>query len=119
VWGNLARLDPVGASTTRSTWREPGGTTLELKNGKWSVDEDGDVVDAIEAGVHRGMTTMHNRLVELGIDHVWDDYGPACTTGRTGRARSRKPCGPDALDFDRLSCARMPRSKWGKNGKAE
>ena len=21
------------------------------------------------------MTTMHDKLVELGIDHVWDDYG--------------------------------------------
>ncbi|MBA2608125.1 MAG: hypothetical protein H0U92_04265 [Actinobacteria bacterium] len=34
------------------------------------------VVDTIEASVHRGMTTLHNRLVELGIDHVWGDYGP-------------------------------------------
>jgi len=36
------------------------------------------------------MTTMHNRSSNR-IDHVWDDYGPACTTGRTGRARCGNP----------------------------
>lgn len=51
-------------------------TVLELRTGNGRANDDGPVLDPIEAGVHRGMTTMHNRLVELGIDHVWDDYGP-------------------------------------------
>ncbi len=50
-------------------------TVLELRTGNGRLVDGGPVVDRIEAGVHRGMTTMHNRLVELGIDHVWDDYG--------------------------------------------
>jgi S-formylglutathione hydrolase FrmB len=51
-------------------------TVLELRTGNGRLDADGPVVDTIEAGVHQGMTTLHNRLVELGIEHVWDDYGP-------------------------------------------
>ncbi|MEA2386616.1 MAG: hypothetical protein QOJ22_790, partial [Thermoleophilaceae bacterium] len=31
--------------------------------------------DPIEAEVHTEAVNMHNRLVELGLPHVWDDYG--------------------------------------------
>ncbi len=50
-------------------------TVLELRTGNGRLEAEGPVVDTIEAGVHRGMTTLHNRLIELDIDHVWDDYG--------------------------------------------
>src|SRR4051794_35372588 len=32
--------------------------------------------DAVESGVHTMSTTFHNRLVQLGLPHVWEDYGP-------------------------------------------
>ena len=31
--------------------------------------------DPIEYGCHEMSVSFHNRLVALGIDHVWDDYG--------------------------------------------
>lgn len=52
------------------------GTIVELRTGNGRLVAGGPVVDTIEAGVHRGMTNLHDRLVELGIEHVWDDYGP-------------------------------------------
>jgi S-formylglutathione hydrolase FrmB len=33
-------------------------------------------VDLIEATVHRTNLSMHRRLDELGIPHVFDDWGP-------------------------------------------
>ena len=30
----------------------------------------------LESSVHDESVSFHNRLVALGIDHVWDDYGP-------------------------------------------
>lgn len=35
-----------------------------------------DEVDLIELTVHRATVTMHQRLVELGKDHVFEDWGP-------------------------------------------
>jgi S-formylglutathione hydrolase FrmB len=32
--------------------------------------------DAVEAGVHEMSVNLHNRLDELGLPHVWEDYGP-------------------------------------------
>ncbi|MEY2399722.1 MAG: hypothetical protein QOJ00_2896 [Actinomycetota bacterium] len=50
-------------------------TVLELRTGNGRLFDDGPVLDTIEAGVHRAMTTFHARLDDLGIDHVWHDYG--------------------------------------------
>jgi hypothetical protein len=33
-------------------------------------------VDVVEVGVHAMGDRLHGRLQELGIPHVWDDYGP-------------------------------------------
>jgi S-formylglutathione hydrolase FrmB len=33
-------------------------------------------VDPIEAGVHLANESLHKRLTQLHIAHVWDDYGP-------------------------------------------
>lgn len=77
VWGAWPDSIPVRREHNPVDLAEElRGTTLELRTGNGRLTDDGDVVDDIEAGVHRGMTTMHNRLVELGIDHVWQDYGP-------------------------------------------
>ncbi|MEA2396712.1 MAG: hypothetical protein QOK25_268 [Thermoleophilaceae bacterium] len=32
--------------------------------------------DPIESYVHQASLDLHNRLAQLGIAHVWDDYGP-------------------------------------------
>src|SRR5207302_1883000 len=32
--------------------------------------------DPIEAYVHQASLDLHERLTQLGIPHVWDDYGP-------------------------------------------
>lgn len=66
-------------------------TVLELRTGNGRLRDDGPVVDTIEAGVHQGMTTLHHRLADLGIDHVWDDYGAGLHdwpywTGALGRS---------------------------------
>ena len=39
-------------------------------NGIWPGD------DPVEAGVHLASVSLHERLLGLGIPHVWDDYGP-------------------------------------------
>jgi esterase/lipase superfamily enzyme len=39
-------------------------------NGPWPG------IDPIEAGVHLANDSLHARLRQLGIAHVWDDYGP-------------------------------------------
>jgi S-formylglutathione hydrolase FrmB len=37
---------------------------------------NGNAFDLVEYAVHRQADTFHNRLLALGIPHVWDDYGP-------------------------------------------
>ena len=49
---------------------------LELRTGNGEPGGRHGGSDAIEAGVHGPMVRMHERLDQLGIDHVWDDYGP-------------------------------------------
>lgn len=39
-------------------------------------DENGVLVDPIEAFVHDQAVNVHDRLDELGIEHYWEDYGP-------------------------------------------
>ncbi len=34
----------------------------------------------VENGVFQGSTSMHERLDELGVDHLWKDYGNGCHT---------------------------------------
>jgi hypothetical protein len=36
----------------------------------------GDTGDPVEADVHEQSVSLHQRLLELGLPHVWDDYGP-------------------------------------------
>lgn len=35
----------------------------------------GDTGDPVEAGVHQQSVSFHQRLLDLGIPHIWDDYG--------------------------------------------
>ena len=50
--------------------------TVELRTGDGRPGGRHGGSDPIEAGVHGPMVRMHDRLADLGIDHVWDDYGP-------------------------------------------
>lgn len=34
----------------------------------------------VENGVYQGSTSMHERLVQLGVKHLWKDYGNGCHT---------------------------------------
>ena len=34
----------------------------------------------VEAGVHDGSSSLNQKLDELGIPHLWKDYGPGCHT---------------------------------------
>lgn len=34
----------------------------------------------VEAGVYQGSTSMHERMTELGVPHLWQDYGNGCHT---------------------------------------
>jgi S-formylglutathione hydrolase FrmB len=49
--------------------------TLRTGNGEQGGDFGGGP-DALETGVHKQMTTFHERLEALSYPHVWDDYGP-------------------------------------------
>ncbi len=52
------------------------GLSLTLRTGNGSPGgPGGDTGDPIEAEVHTESVNMHNRLVQLGLPHVWDDYG--------------------------------------------
>lgn len=51
-------------------------TVVELRTGDGRPGGRHGGSDLIEAGVHVAMVRLHDRFVELGIDHVWDDYGP-------------------------------------------
>ncbi|AXV06637.1 putative secreted protein [Euzebya pacifica] len=48
-------------------------TWLITGNGR---DENGNVVDVVEYGVHAMAVSVHERMTELGVDHHWEDYGP-------------------------------------------
>jgi S-formylglutathione hydrolase FrmB len=49
---------------------------LRTGNGRPGGRHGGDVEDLIETTVHRATVTMHQRLIELGKDHVFEDWGP-------------------------------------------
>jgi S-formylglutathione hydrolase FrmB len=52
------------------------GMKLTLRTGNGSPGgPGGDSGDPVEAEVHTESVNMHNRLLELGLPHVWDDYG--------------------------------------------
>jgi S-formylglutathione hydrolase FrmB len=52
------------------------GLKLTLRTGNGQPGgPGGDSGDPVEAEVHTESVNMHNRLVELKIPHVWDDYG--------------------------------------------
>ncbi|MEA2421069.1 MAG: hypothetical protein QOF55_168 [Thermoleophilaceae bacterium] len=53
------------------------GMSLTLRTGNGQPGGPyGDSGDPVEANVHDQSVSMHQRLVELGFPHVWDDYGP-------------------------------------------
>ncbi|HRV59127.1 MAG TPA: alpha/beta hydrolase family protein [Solirubrobacterales bacterium] len=56
-----------------------GGIDLTLRTGDGSsggpLDPDGGF-DIVESVVHASNVSLHDRLGELGIGHVWEDYGP-------------------------------------------
>jgi S-formylglutathione hydrolase FrmB len=56
------------------------GLRLSLRTGN-GKDADGHVVDVVEAVVHAANVSLHDRLDSLGIQHVWDDYGPGTHSG--------------------------------------
>jgi hypothetical protein len=52
------------------------GLSLTLRTGNGSPGgPGGDSGDPVEAEVHTESVNMHNRLLELKLPHVWDDYG--------------------------------------------
>ena len=52
------------------------GIRLALRTGNGdSGGTYGGGPDGLEQGVHKQMTTLHERLASLGVPHVWDDYG--------------------------------------------
>jgi S-formylglutathione hydrolase FrmB len=71
--------------TEESRWREHNpwdlapnleGLSLTLRTGNGQPGgPGGDSGDPIEAEVHTESVSMHDRLVQLGLPHVWDDYG--------------------------------------------
>ena len=61
---------------------------LRTGNGQPGGRHGGAEEDLIERTVHRTTLTMHQRLCDLGIDHVFEDWDPGRTTGPTGPTRS-------------------------------
>jgi S-formylglutathione hydrolase FrmB len=52
------------------------GLSLTLRTGNGQPGGPyGDSGDPVEADVHEQSVSMHNRLLQLGLPHVWDDYG--------------------------------------------
>ena len=55
------------------------GMVLAVRTGNGQpgpYDQGGPPFDPIEEGVHEMSVSFHQRLVELKVQHVWDDYGP-------------------------------------------
>jgi S-formylglutathione hydrolase FrmB len=55
------------------------GLHLSLFTGNGEAP-DGHLVDVVEATVHVANESLHRRLRQLRIPHVWDDYGPGTHT---------------------------------------
>jgi S-formylglutathione hydrolase FrmB len=54
------------------------GMTLEIDTGNGQpgpYDSSRPYFDPVEEQVHEMSVSFHNRLVALGIPHIWDDYG--------------------------------------------
>ena len=51
---------------------EPGG---RYGNGVWP-----NGLDVVEVGCHLANVSLHRRLRQLGLAHIWDDYGPGAHT---------------------------------------
>jgi S-formylglutathione hydrolase FrmB len=53
------------------------GLELTLRTGNGMPGgPGGDTGDPVESEVHEESLSLHRRLLELGIPHLWDDYGP-------------------------------------------
>src|SRR3546814_2708961 len=51
----------------------------------------GDVGDPVELAVWQMMTNLHNRLGQLSIAHLWNDYGPGGHTWSYWQRDLRQP----------------------------
>jgi S-formylglutathione hydrolase FrmB len=76
IWGrwpahisNRRARNPIDLAPNLAT------LTVELRTGNGEPGGRHGGSDLIEAGVHGPMVRMHDRLADLSIDHVWDDYG--------------------------------------------
>ena len=59
------------------------GMTLQLDTGNGTpgpLDSNKFNFDPVEEQVHEMSVSLHDRLVALGIPHIWDDYGPGTHT---------------------------------------
>ncbi len=85
VWG--ARVSSEVIWRTHNPWDLAGnlsGLQLTLRTGNGMVGGPYNpccAPDAIEILVHQQSINLHERLLALGIPHVWDDYGPGCHCG--------------------------------------
>jgi S-formylglutathione hydrolase FrmB len=55
------------------------GMTVEIDTGNGSpgpLDSNQYTFDPVEQQVHEMSVQLHQRLLALGIPHIWDDYGP-------------------------------------------
>jgi S-formylglutathione hydrolase FrmB len=53
-----------------------GGLSLTLRTGNGQSGGPYGGGDPVEAYVHQASLNLHERLQQLGITHVWEDYGP-------------------------------------------
>jgi S-formylglutathione hydrolase FrmB len=59
------------------------GMTLEIDTGNGQpgpFDSSRPYFDPVEQQVHEMSVSFHQRLLALGIPHIWDDYGPGTHT---------------------------------------
>jgi S-formylglutathione hydrolase FrmB len=59
------------------------GMTLEIDTGNGQpgpYDPNRPWFDPVEQQVHEMSVSLHQRLLALGIPHIWDDYGPGTHT---------------------------------------